>query len=87
MSLVAAGLWECGKVVGFSIFPQLLRFPGLTFPVPGELHVHYISAGSGTVDGARIGGYERLAAAFAQADAPFFIRERFRETNVDSTLE
>ena len=30
--------------------------------------------GSGTVDGARFGGDERLTAAFAQADAPLFIR-------------
>ena len=62
-------------------------FQFLTFPVPGELDIHHVPAGSRAVDRALVYSDERLAAAFAEANAPLFIRERFREANVDSTLE
>ncbi len=61
--------------------------PGLTFSVTGELHVHHIPAGHGAVDGARISGNERLAAAFAETDAPRFVGEHFSKTDIDAALE
>ena len=57
------------------------------FSVPGDLHIHHITTGSGAVDGARIGGDERFAASFAESDAQVFIREHFCKTDVDSALK
>ena len=67
---------------------KFLFFPFVfAFSVPGDLHIHHITTGSGAVDGARIGGDERFAASFAESDAQVFIREHFCKTDVDSALK